>query len=79
MTNEEKYLNAFTSTFNIDAEKVKTLKYRDIAAWDSVGHMTLVATIEDAFDIMMDTDDVIDLSSFEKGKQILKEHYKIEW
>ena len=42
--------------------------------WDSVGHMTLVAALEDAFDIMIDMDDIIDLSSFEKGKEILKKY-----
>ena len=42
--------------------------------WDSVGHMTLVAALEDEFDIMMDTDDIIDFSSFEVGKQILKKY-----
>ena len=41
--------------------------------------MGLVAAIEDAFDIMMDTDDIIDLSSFEKGKEILTANYGIEF
>jgi acyl carrier protein len=40
--------------------------------------MTLVANIEDAFDIMMETDDIIDFSSYEKGIDILKQHYGIE-
>ena len=40
--------------------------------------MTLVAAIEDTFDIMMDTDDIIDLSSYEKGIEILKK-YDIEF
>ncbi len=48
-----------------------------IPAWDSIGHMSLVAALEEAFDIMMDTDDIIDLSSYEKGKEILKK-YDIE-
>ncbi len=49
-------------------------------AWDSVGHMQLVAELEDAFDIMMDTDDIIDLSSYEKGKEILaKADYEVEF
>lgn len=71
MTNLEKYTNAFTETLEITADQVEGLEYQAIPAWDSVGHMTLVAAIEDAFGIMMDTDDIIDLSSFEKGKEIL--------
>lgn len=80
MTNLEKYNKAFTETFEITENKLEGLKYQDIEAWDSVGHMGLVAAIEDAFDIMMDTDDIIDLSSYEKGKEILaKEEYGVEF
>ena len=39
--------------------------------------MSLMAALEDAFDIMLDTDDIIDFSSFQKGKEILKK-YEIE-
>ena len=74
MTNLERYINAFTETFEIQPDEVENLKYQDISAWDSVGHMTLIATFEEAFDIMMDTDDIIDLSSFEKGKEILTKY-----
>jgi acyl carrier protein len=74
MTNSEKYIKAFTETFEITEEKLAGLSYQEITEWDSVGHMTLVAALEEAFDIMMDTDDIIDLSSFEKGKEILKKY-----
>ena len=74
MTNLEKYLKAFEETFNITAEQAKDLKYQAISEWDSVGHMSLIAAVEDAFDIMMDTDDIIDFSSFEKGKEILSKY-----
>jgi acyl carrier protein len=71
MTNLEKYTSVFMDTLQIDADKCKGLKYQDVDFWDSVGHMTLVAALEDAFDIMLETDDIVDLSSFEKGKEIL--------
>ena len=77
MSNLEKYKKAFTETFEISEEQTPGLKYQDIQAWDSVGHMGLVAAIEDAFDIMLDPDDIVDLSSFEKGMEILKK-YNIE-
>ena len=76
MTNFEKYTNVFVKLFELDAEAVKSLHYQEISAWDSVGHMTLISELEDAFDIMMDTDDIIDFESFEKGVEILKK-YKI--
>lgn len=77
MTNKEKYVNAFVEALEVSADKLEGLKYQDIEAWDSVGHMGLVAAIEDAFDIMMDTDDIIDFNSFEKGIELLKK-YDIE-
>lgn len=79
MTNLEKYNQAYVETFEISEDKLTGLKYQDISAWDSVGHMGLVAALEDAFDIMMDTDDIIDLNSYEKGKEILSTNYEIEF
>lgn len=80
MSNIEKYNNAFIETFEITEDQLQGLKYQDVTSWDSVGHMSLIAALEDAFDIMMDTDDIIDLSSYEKGKEILaKEEYGVEF
>lgn len=71
MTNLAKYTKVFEETFEVSAEEAQKLKYQDIEAWDSVGHMGLISALEDAFDIMMDTDDIIDFNSFDKGKEIL--------
>lgn len=79
MTNLEKYNNAFMESLEIQEDQLAGLEYQAIEAWDSVGHMGLIAAIEDAFDIMMDTDDIIDLSSYEKGKKILSENFDIEF
>ena len=77
MNNSEKYMQAFVEAFGVTADQAATLKYQDIAAWDSVGHMGLVARLEEAFGIMMEPDDIVDLSSFEKGKEILSSKYSI--
>lgn len=74
MTNLEKYNKTFTETLGINENELQGLEYQGIAQWDSVGHMSLVSAIEDEFDIMMDTDDIIDFSSYEKGKEILKKY-----
>ncbi len=74
MNNQEKYVNAFVTALEIPAAEVPALVYGQSAGWDSVGHMTLVAALEDAFDIMIEMDDIIDLSSFEKGKEILRKY-----
>lgn len=77
MNNMEKYNAAFVNTFGVEEAQLAELVYQGIAAWDSVGHMQLMAELEDAFDIMMDTDDIIDFSSYAKGKEIMAK-YEIE-
>jgi len=77
MKNIEKYNNAFIESFSVNVEKLINLEYQSINDWDSVGHMGLIATIEETFDIMLEMDDIIDFSSFNKGKEILRK-YDIE-
>jgi acyl carrier protein len=79
MTNEEKYCKAFCNTFQIEESQLSGLAYQGVKTWDSIGHMSLVAALEEAFDIMMETDDIINMSSFEKGKEILNQNYSIEF
>ena len=72
MTNLQKYDNAFIEIFSIKPNDLNSLLvYQSIQAWDSVGHMSLIAAIEEAFNIMFDTEDIIDFSSYEKGKVLL--------
>ena len=74
MTNLEKYNNVFVENLQINEDQLVGLTYQSVELWDSVGHMSLVAALEDEFDIMIDTDDIIDLSSYEKGKEILAKY-----
>ena len=74
MTNAEKLAKVFAETFGISEAETKGLQYQGIEQWDSVGHMTLVAAIEDEFDIQLDTDDIIDMSSYEKAQEILTKY-----
>ena len=52
-------------------QNVDNLKYNEIEEWDSIGHMTLVSELEEAFDITFDTDDIVNFSSYSEGKKIL--------
>lgn len=74
MSNLEKYQNAFREGLEIETENLEGLVYEEIPEWDSVGHMSLIASLEDAFDIMMETDDIIDFSSYQKGIEIMKKY-----
>ena len=72
MDNLEKYKNAFKEAFEIDEAAITDdLAYDTIPEWDSVGHMRLMAAIEDAFDIMLETEDILDFGTVGKGKEIL--------
>ncbi len=57
---------------NLDDKSI--LKYNEIEAWDSVAHMTLIAGLEDAFDCMLDMDDIIDMSSYDMAVKIMAKY-----
>jgi len=78
MKNIEKYKNAFIEALNVEEKKLNGLTYQGISEWDSVGHMNLIASIEDTFEIMLETDDIVDFSSYTKGIEILKK-YDVEF
>ena len=75
MNNNETLINAFTTALGIEAENVTDdLTYNTIPQWDSTAHMVLIAEIENVFDVMLDTDDIIDLSSVAQAKIILQKY-----
>ena len=71
MSNKEKYDAAFTAALMVDESQLAGLSYRSIPTWDSVGHMTLITMLEESFGIMIDSDDIIDFNSYERGMEIL--------
>ena len=78
MSTAEKYSEIFKASLNIDGDKVnENLKYNEIDEWDSIGHMTLMAALEEEYKISLETDDIVDFSSYKKGIEILKK-YNIE-
>ena len=77
MNNKDKYEKSFIETFSIEEKDLSNLEYNAIPEWDSIGHMTLISNLETAFKITMETDDIIDFSSFKKGIMILKK-YNVE-
>jgi acyl carrier protein len=71
MTALDKYNQTFVAVLQVTEEQLPDLSYQSTKSWDSVGHMGLMAALEEAFEIAIDTDDIIDFSSYQKGKQIL--------
>lgn len=74
MTNLEKYNKLFMNAFPVTEEELPDAKYRRTDRWDSVGHMELMSAMEETFGIAMDTLDVMDFSSYAKGKEILAKY-----
>ena len=73
MVNKEKYDNSFLTALSIKKEIIQNkLEYNSIPEWDSIGHMSLISELEKNFGISIETDDVIDFSSYEKRKRNFK-------
>jgi acyl carrier protein len=77
--NEHRLKEAFSRALAIPIESVSdALRYEGIGEWDSIAHMQLIAAIDQTFEIMMDTEDVLDLNSFAQAKVLLRK-YNIEF
>ena len=78
MNNKDNYDQVFFETFSVDKNDLNDkLEYNSIEAWDSIGHMQMIAELEDTFEIEFEMDDIINFSSYNKGMDILK-NYGIE-
>ena len=77
MSNNQKYQDIFVKSLSLEKNKFnENIKYNEVPEWDSIGHMTLMSGLEESFGITMETDDVVDFSSYKKGIEILKK-YKV--
>ncbi len=75
MDNLEKYRQCFHKAFSQDVDfDLETAEMGSTPDWDSVGHMELVTEIEDTFDIMFETEDILRFTSYVKGIEILEKY-----
>ena len=74
MTNLGKYDKVFWRVLKKEQDELKDLGYRGVPAWDSLGHMNLIGELEEMFDVILETPDMLAFSSYEKGKEILKKY-----
>ena len=80
MNNKEKYKKLFIEALSLKDESINNnLEYNAVPEWDSIGHMSLISAIEEAFSISMETDDIIDFSSYKKGMEILKTKHNLKF
>ncbi len=72
---ESKVFSVFASQLSLSDDVNRAeMKYNEFPGWDSVVHMTLIAELEDVFDCMMDMQDILDMSSFEKAVEIMTKY-----
>jgi acyl carrier protein len=75
MTVRDRVYNAFKESFDLDDEtNTSTLIYQAFPAWTSIGHMVLVAALESEFDTMLETDDILEMSNFDKAVSIMSKY-----
>ena len=78
MSNLEKLNNIFCEVFSVETTALGTgFDNKSIDGWDSVRQLSLTSAVEDAFDIMLDPEDILEFTSYENAKEILGK-YEIE-
>ena len=76
----EKYKKVFIESLSIEPDVFsEEIKYNDVPEWDSIGHMTLMSALEDEFKVTLETDDIIDFSSYKKGIELLSSKYEVKF
>lgn len=63
-------------TIPLDVDR-SALVYNETSGWDSIGHMTIVAGLEESFNCMLDTDDILDMSSFDRAVEIMGKYINV--
>ena len=68
-------LELFARALDLPPDAVgEDLSYRGVPQWDSISHMALVAALEDRYRILLDTQDVLDLNSVARAREILRRY-----
>jgi len=76
MTNQvllqQKVDSVFKDVLGVDPRQdPAAVVYNQTQGWDSVAHMMLVAGLEEAFDCMLEMDDILGMSSYDKALEIM--------
>lgn len=75
MNTIEQLNGVFARAFEIPVDAVKDdLEYQGIAEWDSMSHLVLVQELESTYNISIEMEDILEMGSVEKIKEILKKY-----
>ena len=71
MENIDKYKKIFSDSLEIEPTNFDDIDKDNTLVWDSLGHMSLIAELEEEFGINFQMEDIIEFNSFKKGIKIL--------
>ncbi|QIK80419.1 acyl carrier protein [Lysobacter sp. HDW10] len=75
MSSNDRIVAVFAKVLGLpESEIVDDLRYSSIPQWDSIAHMSVIADLEDAYDIMIDMDDVVDMNTVGKAREIIAKY-----
>lgn len=75
MSNREKYQKIFKEIFNVDGRELNEgFNFKDISNWDSFTHLTLISELEDTFEVMFESEDILHFGGYMNGMEILKRY-----
>ena len=75
MTNLEKYNRIFTQILGVKESVLnENFTFKAVEQWDSVAHLSLISELEDTFDVMFESEDILHYGSYENGKKILEKY-----
>lgn len=75
MSNSEKYRSIFVSVFNVDESILDaSFNFKDVKVWDSLTHLTLISELEDSFNVVFETEDILHFGDYENGMKILSKY-----
>lgn len=75
MNQLEEYNRIFMEAFALSEKDLQEdIQMGSTADWDSIGHVKLITMMEDSFDLMFETEEILNFNSYEKGKEILRKY-----
>lgn len=75
MNNLKKYNNVFCRVLNVDESVLnEKFTFKNVPQWDSVAHLSLISELEDEFDVLFESEDILHYGSYDNGKRILEKY-----
>ena len=74
MSNMDIYRAALVEGLGLEAGEVQDAVRGETVKWDSIGHMSLIAIVEEEFGVELEPEDILGFQSYQSGIEILSKH-----